>query len=126
MQFTKKEFNDFRKEIKNAVKDVEKKFGVEINFENISYDADNTSFTVKTIVYNGDKDSVKKKEFETLAPLYGLEASDYNREVVYNGEKMRIAGIDTKRRKYPIIMKKENGQGLLFTESGIRQLLGRI
>ena len=40
--------------------------------------------------------------FEVLAPLFGLEPSDYGRTFKSGGERHRIVGINPNRPKYPI------------------------
>lgn len=124
MNFNKNEFDLFRKDIKEAVKEVEKKFGVEITFGKISYDE--SHFTIKTEVANGSKEEGKRKEFEKYCTLYGLDKNDFGREFLYQGELCRFVGLEMNRRKYPIIIESVvTGKQILITEPGIKKLLGK-
>lgn len=121
MQFTKGEFAKFREAMKKAVSEVEKEFGVGIEFGAISYDS--TQFTIKTTVMNGSVEEAQRKRFEEYAVLYDLKPSDYGREFQYKGLKTTIIGLETNRKKYPILVKDENGKEFLMTVSGVKACL---
>lgn len=124
MNFTKKDFDLFRDDIKQAVETVEKKYGVEIKFGNIKYD--NVSFTLETTVFNGSADDAKKIDFERRCELYGLSKDDFGKEITIDSKVYIISGIEAKRRKYPMLLKnKDTGDMHLFTESAVRKALGK-
>lgn len=113
MKFNSEEFNKFRESIKNAVKDVEKEFGVEIQFGKISYDE--TQFDIKTTVFNGSVEDGKKTEYLKLCGLYNLEKEDFGKWFSYKNKKTKIIGLETSRRKYPILVEDEDGKTFLMT-----------
>lgn len=121
MNFSKEEFKAFREEIKEAVSGVEKKFGVEIKFGSITYT--DSDFKMKMDVSNGSIKEAKEVEFSRICTHYGLTQSDFGRSFTNKGKVYTISGIDTKRRKYPIMMTDEDGVTKLFTVDGIKRLI---
>ena len=123
MNFNKNEFDLFRKEIKNAVKGVEEKFGVEIEFSSIKYD--DSQFTIKTTVLNGSKEEAMKKEFNKYCALLGLKEEHYGAIISHKNEQYKIVGLQLNRRKYPIEVENiVTGERILLTESGVKKKLG--
>lgn len=123
MQFNNEEFKRFRVAMKKALAEVEKEFGVEVEVGNIKYSE--SSFTITTNVLNGGKEEALKKEFENLCTLYGLKKDDYGKTFLYNNVKTTIIGIESNRRKYPIVVKDENGKEFLMTTSGVKEALNK-
>lgn len=62
----------------------------------------NIRFRVGIPMGDGEIFSPEKAMFEALAPLFGLEPSDYGRTFKSGGELHRIVGINPNRPKYPI------------------------
>lgn len=124
MKFNSEEFKRFRESIKNAVKDVEKEFGVEIEFSNISYAE--SQFTIKTTVFNGSVEDGKKADYMKLCGMYGLEEEDFEKWFNYKNKKTKIIGLETSRRKYPILVEDEDGKTFLMTADGVKKCLENI
>lgn len=49
----------------------------------------------------GEK-SQDQRMFELMAPLFGLEATDYHAEFTFRNKRYRINGINRKAAKYPV------------------------
>lgn len=124
MDFNKNEFKRFREAIKKSVEGVEKDFGVEIEFGNISYTED--SFTVKTTVSNGNIEERRKNEFMKHYSLLSLPADSFGKEFIYKGLKTKIIGLELNRRKYPILVENEKGETFLMTSSGALNCLEKV
>lgn len=123
MNFNKDEFKRFREEIKKAVASVEKDFGVEIEFGNISYTQND--FTIKTTVHNGSLEDSKKNEFLKYAGIYGFNESDLGKEFIFKGKKTWIIGFEPTRRKYPVLVEDESGTQFLITIDGAKKALSK-
>lgn len=123
MNFNKEEFKRFREEIKKAVANVEKEFGVEVEFGNITY-AQN-EFNIKTTVHNGSVEDSKKQDFLKYAKIYGFDESDLGKKFIFKGRKTWIIGFEPTRRKYPVLVEDETGKQFLITIDGAKNALAR-
>lgn len=123
MKFDKIEFENFRRSIKAAVESVEKEYGVEVDFGNISYEQN--KFTIKTTVFNGSAEENVKNNFFKYANLYGFEPEDLGKEFVFDKEKVKIVGFEPSRRKYPVVVEGEKGNKFLITIAGAKKALGK-
>jgi hypothetical protein len=95
----------FRKDFAEAVKDLEKQYGVVLSLGRITYGYDN--FRCQLEAKSGDsRDDVLKKEFEQNCSAVGLYPEDYGQTFTQQGKQWRIIGIDLKKRKYPIIIEE--------------------
>ena len=95
---------NFRADFAEAVKDLEKKYGVVIELKNINYASDN--FEAKLQVTEGeDQYDVNRKEFIKNCKFYGLEQEDFDRRFTWKGKDYIIIGLNANRRKYPIACK---------------------
>ena len=100
----KQMIQDFRKDFTEAVKDLEKKYGVVIELGNIQYAADN--FEAKLQVTEGeDQYDVNRKAFIRNCGAYGLNQEDFDRRFTYKNKEYVIIGINPNKRKYPIACK---------------------
>jgi len=105
MEMNNENFAEFRKDFKDAVEYLERKWAIDISIGNISYSQ--SSFTTKMQVINGLKEDFDRQEFEKYATRYGLKPTDFHREVKdTNGNDVKIIGISPKSRKYPIIVER--------------------
>jgi|LSQX01.1.fsa_nt_gb hypothetical protein len=106
--FTKQEFSQFRKRVQESLKAVAEEFDFKIELGDISYTDINfrLPLIVKKRTVNGM--SYEEAEFRELCGLFGLEPTDFNKEIIINEEKYRIAGINAKSKKFPIILEKGN------------------
>ena len=108
-QFTNELLKEFRDDFTEAVKGLEKKYGVEISLGSIRYQS--TSFEAKLSVLKGVGDkSPGQVQFEKNAFMYGLKNDDFGKVFTVKGAQYQIVSIDTKKRKYPLVVKDVNTQ----------------
>lgn len=100
---------NFRKDFKEAVKDLEEKYNLEINIGNITY-SDVDFQTKLNAVLIKDGKSVEQIEFEKYCEYYNLKPSDYNRKLKTQEKgTYYLIGFSPKARTYPYLArKKEN------------------
>ena len=62
--------------------------------------------------------------FEAFAEEFGLSPDDFGREFSTGRERVRVAGIDPRRPKYPISARRiPDGKGYKFTTENVALLL---
>lgn len=106
MEFTKKQFEEFRKDFEEAVKGVEEKYQISMEAGSISYT--NNCFTMKIQAVKNGFD-LKKKLFEERCGTYGFTPADYQREFTMNGETYKLTGINSRSKKNPCEITKNDG-----------------
>lgn len=67
-----------------------------------------TELTSKIVFINGTLEAARKKEFRALAHMYDLKPTDFGRTFKFYEDDFKIVGLDTKARKYNIIVTKFN------------------
>lgn len=112
MKFDSKNFKAFRNDFFEAVKDLEKKYGVKISMGNISYDE--FSFTTKLTVVNGaseqDAEKAKFNSDVVIYSAYGVTSDDYRKAFkLRDGKTYYLVGFKTRARKNPCIIEDEKG-----------------
>ena len=106
MEITRTTLKLFREDFKNAVSNLESKYGVIIDMGTISFDEN--SFSAKITANNGKNETdVEKTQFEqnvSLYKSYGLSKCDYGKIFIADGKKYRLVGFKTKARKNPFVI----------------------
>lgn len=99
MEFNKVNFEAFRNDAKEALREVAEKYDVEISFGNISYT--DFEFDLKMhVAKRGDEDTdMSQLKFERECMYYGFKKEDYNKEFIMDGKKFRFVGFNTRARK---------------------------
>lgn len=98
MEFNKKGFEAFSKDLELAVKALEAKYEVEISVGRIKYSP--ISFTMDLKVEKTDLDtSVEQVEFETYCKHYGFSKEDYKIQFNYDGKTFELFGFNPKSPK---------------------------
>lgn len=121
MMNTKKEFDLFRKELKESVKELEEKYGLDINVGSIKYSS--SGFTANLEVAYGSVEDKEEADFKAYCSMYGLEPSDFGRNfTAANGKTYTISGIRTTRRKYPILVCSNGKYSLMTVETVVNAL----
>lgn len=81
-------------------------------------------FRISIPAADGKLRNLDREMFALLAEQYGLEAADFEREFVAGGERFRITGIDPRRPKYPISVKRiPDRRRFKFTADNVVMLL---
>ena len=121
-QFTKSEIETLRREINEALKPLEEKFNVSFKLGNIHYT--DKEFSSKLNCNVGTRDSFRKIHFERYCRNYGLRPEHFGKILFLQGKPLKIVGIRTSARKYPIICEKD-GQEYVYTKETIKYLLSK-
>lgn len=128
MEFKKKEFDKFRADVEEALKEVGKKYEVAIEGGNISYSEEKGTFSLKLDVKRADID-VDLKSFETgLKYDYdlrkGFTMDDYKKSVIIDDKEYTITGLKPSC-KYNVILTRSDGKLYCFTHNSVLRALGR-
>lgn len=105
MQFTNSEFNAFRKDFKEALKEVEEKYGIIIEPKNLTYTSN--SFNLKVLVTNVSEEQkeqgldTEQIAFERDCAKFGFTKEDYKRRFVVRGDTYELYGFKASARKNP-------------------------
>lgn len=123
MKFNPTNLKTMREEFKNAVKDLEKKYDIEIKMGNISYQE--LEFTTKVTFTSKEKESEEneRKEFEKWCTLYGLRKEDYGATLKNKGEEFTLIGFEVSRPKFCIRAKSKRDGRITFFPQAITSKL---
>jgi len=125
MEFTKNEFQAFRKDFDQALLPVAEKYSLTIKAGSISYQDD--TFSMKVECAKTDAGNLEQKEFEKYCLLYELSPDDYMREFVFNGERYTLAGLAVSSPKYPCIcLNIGNGKRYKLTEDAVKKAFKQL
>ena len=127
MKMTKENLKAFRADFKDAVKELEAKYGVKVTITNIHY-SDNDFHTkmevVNAVTDDGKKVDRDKVEFERDCIYFGLKKSDYLREVHLYGRNGTyiLYGVKTNARKNNMKIRDQYGKAYVCPMEMIRDL----
>lgn len=113
-----------REDINKALEEVAKKYDMTMKLGNISYDE--LGFTGKVLAQLNEIDGKQPSQvnFEKYCELYGLQATDYNKEFNRNGKTFIVKDIKTTSRKYPVICEcKQDGKSYKFVVEDVKRLI---
>lgn len=125
-KMNKEYFNNFRNDVREALKAVAEKYGVEINPTNIKYDDIDFTLTLEVVrLVNGTSDA-NESLWSYYYKVYGFEREDYGKTVVINNEEFKISGIDSKSKKYPIILTRvRDNKKYGYSITSVKEALNR-
>lgn len=98
-----------REDINSALSVVAKKYKINIEAGQVRYQQDGFSCSFKLdveLVCTPDGQDVQKIKFETDAPNFGLEASDYKLAFEIYRSEYRLIGFNLRASKNPLIIEK--------------------
>lgn len=111
---TRDELKAFRIDFQDAVKELEKKYQVNLKLGAISYTANEfhgkVTATKTTPEAKQANAELERLQWKNLATFLGMKEDDYGKSFRDNGKVMTIIGINPKSRKYPILLKADNGK----------------
>lgn len=122
MKLTKTEFEQFRREVENALASVAAKYGCVVEAGNIKYDDINTTVSVSFKSQTADK-SADQLNFETYCGTYGFEKSDFGFTFTYQSKQYRFVSFKTSARKYPCVCDCSDGKTVCFTAEAVHMLM---
>jgi thiamine monophosphate kinase len=119
--FNKQQFNEFRQDFQNALKEVSEKYNVTITAGNISYT--NIDFTMKVNVKMNEVEgkSFEQAEFEKYCLMFGFSPDDYGKKAVNLGEEYILVGFYPRKRKQPVKITKD-GKSYIISEERAKLL----
>lgn len=102
-------FEEFRKDVSDALKQVCNKYNLQLELKNIRYD--NVHLDLAATFNDKGKDGdADYNLFCNYCKLYGLTPSDYNKKIIIKGETYYLCGFANKARKYKAIVKNSEGK----------------
>lgn len=102
-----------RDEINNALVELGKKHGLQIDAGSASFlPGKNVTFKLECAVIGADGQAASKEaeNFKAYCSLYGLRPEQLNGSFVYNGKRWKIVGCAPRSHKYPILCEDQNGK----------------
>lgn len=115
----KEMLNDFRKDFEQAVRSLEDKYNLKLELGTITYNELNQNFTASLKAL--DNRGGEQASFNRYCSWYGLTPEDYKKRFIDRRHVYEIVGIDTRSKKYPIIVRDiETGNEVRYTSEYIR------
>ena len=99
-KFDKPTLKTVREALATALDGLQGELGINLEIGNISYSAN--QFTAKLTGSLLGHDPLAD-EWERYANIYDLDVTWIGRGFVFNGKTYTVVGLDTKKRKYPVI-----------------------
>lgn len=125
-KMNKEYFNNFRNDVREALKAVAEKYGVEINPTNIKYDDIDFTLTLEVVRLVNGTSNANESLWSYYYKVYGFEREDYGKTVVMNNEEFKISGIDGKSKKYPIILTRvRDNKKYGYSIASVKEALNR-
>lgn len=125
MEFNKAEFAEFRHVLKESLAKVEEQFGIEadVDTSKITYWSADKSFTIK-LQFNAKGKDPKKEDYIRYAEMYDLDPRWIGKTFKdFGGKTLTIVGLETSRRKFPIIVQDQAGHKALYTPDAIKRFV---
>lgn len=98
MEFNKKSFEAFRKDVEDALNEVAKKYEVQLKTGKIKYGEYDFTMELKSTKINEDKD-IQQEKFNQVCALYGFTPEQYKVEFNSNGKVFQLIGFNTNKPK---------------------------
>lgn len=99
---TRKEWEAYLQGVKTALATTSASFGVETKVGALVYDPTKGTASISLKISTKGFAEDNKTNFERLATRYGLQPTDYGKEINIMGKRLTISGINPKSKKYPI------------------------
>jgi hypothetical protein len=121
--FQKTELNLFRKDFEEAVKELEKKYGVKLELHAISYsDIEFHTKLTATKVGESGKKEVDTKTFSWMKELLGFKGN-IGDKYTSNGVTYTVCDLDPKKPKYAVLLKGSNGKNYKAPVASVNMFL---
>jgi hypothetical protein len=120
-----------REQMNAALASVAEKNGVVIQVGNASFTPENANFklTIATLPDGADPTASASElkaaaDWKNQAVFFGLKVAWLGKTFTQLGSTCEIVGLMPKRRKYPVLVRK-NGKLVLFTEDAVKAGMGQ-
>lgn len=123
MEFNKKEFDNFRNDLQQALKGIEEKYQVKINTGKIKYTELDFNIDMK-VIKNEDGLNVEQEKFEKYCIIYGFKKEHYKNKITLQNKQFEFVGFNINKPKNSCSI-REIGTGKLYqtTEETIKRAL---
>lgn len=124
--FQKSELNLFRKDFAEAVKGLEKKYGVKLELHSISYsDIEfHTKLTATKVGESGEKE-VDTSAFGWMKELLGFKGNLGDSYTDRRGITYTVYNLDPKKPKYAVLLKGSDGKSYKAPVATVNMLLAK-
>ena len=126
MKFNNKEFADFRRDFKHAMKALEEKHNVSIDMGSITYNEVKFTSKMEVISKEGVEEGTSGAQitWDADCSQFGLKAEHFGKRVKLNdGTPATIVGMKARSYKYPIIVEASNGKRYKMNSSSVKKQL---
>lgn len=113
---------EFQAEVMKAVREVGAKWGIQTEQGKGKFNQESFDLAIQFIPGEADQREPAEREFAKQAELFGLDARDYRRVFLSDGEPFHLVALRPRNPKYPIIGENENGTRYKFTRDVLRNL----
>lgn len=129
-RFNRSNIEEMRDEINRQLAILEKTYGVSIQLGRIRFTDVSFKASLEAKLTNPDSpsgDSTEEIEFKRACYRVGLKPEHYNQKVKLNGRFAgltgRITRINTRAKKYPVVVQLDDGRMVKMTAFGVIQQL---
>lgn len=113
-QFDKNNLNTLRKDIAEALKQVEAKHNIAFKLGNIRFSSKQMKLALESFVVGDATDgapaNADKASFEANAHKVGLKKEDWGKQLNIGGERMTLVGIKPANHRMPFIVENAKGK----------------
>lgn len=111
-EFNKQNARELSDAFMNALKPLEKKFGVKITYKGGRYTSSNVTFKIEaaTVSTDGRVMDKESQDFVLMADYYGMKGTWINQEFTLSGNKYKVVGLRTRCHKTPVIIERADGK----------------
>ena len=102
-EITKEVLNAFRQDFKASMKELENKYGFVIELNRITYNEREFTGKMSARLDSVGRFDKYERTFNELHSYYGLQKDWLHREFNAGGRRIKLVGLDTKKRTYPCI-----------------------
>jgi len=99
MKINKSTLQEFRDDFKRVIAELEEKYQIQINLQQINYDEFGFDFKGRANLEGG-----AQKEFERYAPSYGLNVTDFGKIIFIKNKPYKICGWKRNAKKNKVII----------------------
>jgi hypothetical protein len=115
-----------QKELGHFASEIAKKYGLTLKRNNATYDDTDVSFKLSFAGTNKSGEDRLMVDWNQYYSLYGLKKEWLNKTYRnFSGELMRIRGLDSRKRKYPVIVENMNGVRYKVEADRVKMLMGQ-
>lgn len=129
-EFNRSNCRELMAEVEEALKPIAEKHGLTLDRKGRTFYKDQMPVMFQFLIRKEDEDGnaldAKAQAFKRSAARVGLDPNDLHREFVSSGETYRITGLNTRAKRYPVIVERvRDGKKYKFGADMVKFLLER-